>query len=66
MLGRPKRSGKCGRCQQRGQCSCQRRDNAVRDSKPNALAHCTRMCGWQKDKPCGRMARGGVCPCPNC
>lgn len=62
----PKRSGKNACCGRRGKCSCQRRDNAVAASKPDALTHCTRMCGWQKGKPCGRMARNGVCPCPNC
>jgi len=66
MFGKPKRNTKCGSCGQTGRCSCARRTNAALAHDPAALAHCTRMCGWQRGKPCGRMARGGVCPCPNC
>lgn len=67
MLGRPKRNVKCGRCQSRGQCSCQRRDNAVLARNPDALTQCSRMCGWNgQNKPCNQQARNGVCPCPNC
>jgi hypothetical protein len=63
----PKRSGKCPRCQSRGQCSCQRRDNAEAARNPAALTTCSRMCGWNgKGKSCGRQARNGYCPCPNC
>jgi hypothetical protein len=64
--GQPKRNGK-NICGHRGQCSCQRRLNEEAARQPEDLpTHCTRMCGWQKNKACGRMARQGVCPCPNC
>lgn len=64
--GQPKRNGKCPLCGTKGRCSCQRRINAEISRNPDALTHCTRMCGWNGTKPCGRMARNGVCPCPNC
>lgn len=57
---------KCQLCNRRGRCTCQRRINAELAAKPDALSTCSRMCGWNRNKPCGRQARNGVCPCPNC
>jgi len=64
--GQPKRNGRCINGH-RGQCSCQRRLNAELADNPGAQPYtCARMCGWQKDKPCGKYVRNGTCPCPNC
>lgn len=63
----PKRSGKNPCCQRRGQCSCNRRANAVAARNPEAAPQpCTQICGVNKDKACGATKRGGVCPCRYC
>lgn len=64
--GQPKRNGRCQLCKSKGRCSCQRRINEELASNPGAVTTCTRMCGWNKNKLCGRTARSGACPCPNC
>ncbi len=63
--GQPKRNTR-NPCGHRGQCSCQRWINAELAAKPDAQTTCAAMCGWNRNKPCGRTARNGVCPCPNC
>lgn len=66
MFGKPKRNQRCQRCTQRGQCSCNRRDNAVAKKNPAAAPRpCTRVCRPGKGA-CGATARGGVCPCSYC
>ena len=59
--GKPKRSGKCQRCGSRGQCSCNRRNNAVIARNPAAAPHACPV-KLPNGKICGRMVRGGVCP----
>lgn len=65
MWGQPKRSGK-GACGHRGQCSCQRRINAMAAQNPDAAPRtCVAVCQPGKGT-CGKTVRGGTCPCPYC
>jgi hypothetical protein len=67
MFGKPKRNGRNG-CGHRGQCSCQRRNNAEAARRPQDQPRtCGQMCGWNgKGKACTGTVRGGHCTCPNC
>lgn len=67
MWGQPKRNSKNRTCSHgRGQCSCQRRDNAVARRFPEAAPRtCTTMCQPGRGA-CGKTRRGDVCPCPYC
>lgn len=58
--GAPKRNGRSA-CGHRGQCSCQRRNNAEAARNPAAQPHpCpVTLAG---NKVCGKTVRGGVCP----
>lgn len=65
MLGKPKRNSKNPTCHHgRGQCSCQRRDNAVARANPAAAP---RPCPvtLPSGKTCGRTVRNNVCPSPD-
>lgn len=64
--GQPKRNGRCVRCESKGRCSCQRRDNAELAANPGAAPRtCTRVCRPGKGA-CNRTMHGGVCPCEWC
>ena len=64
--GQPKRNGRSA-CGHRGQCSCQRRNNAEAVRNPEAQPRpCPQMCGKNKGMACGATVRGGVCPCGFC
>ena len=62
--GKPKRSGYKPCCNQRGQCSCQRRSNAAIARNPAAAQRpCTVT--LPNGKTCGRIVRDSVCPSPD-